>query len=168
MPQGDHTGCGDRHFSGGLYVRGMPAPTIESVPQAKIAEVKAFLKAKDAYDEWKALFAVPVRKLREIAGLYNPLLVNAEKAVRAAGVSCPPCFELFSHTPKFDAEVLYKSVGRQKFAALGGVLEPSEIRTIDRSRFLALVAMEKIDPELVDQVLTYGPRYHTPDPIVLP
>jgi hypothetical protein len=145
----------------------MSAPKIETVSPSKIAEVKAFMKAKEALDELRALFPVAFAKLAEIAAVYNTTLDAAAEAVKIRRVSSGP-FDLYSYTKKFDAEVLYADVGRQKFAQMGGIIDPREIRDVDKTRFLALIETKVVSPALAAKVLTYAPSFHKPDPIVLP
>ncbi len=143
------------------------APAIESVPPLSIPEVKAFLKAKQAFDEWEAQYPVAARKLRELAPAYNATLTVGALATKELRVKAMP-FDLYSYTRKFDAELLYASVGRQKFAAMGGTLATVEEKGISKDRFVAAVAQKLVGPELADQVLTYTPNFHKPDPISLP
>jgi hypothetical protein len=140
---------------------------IAEVPPLSVPEVKAFLKAKQAFDDWEAQYPVAAKKLRELAPAYNATLKVAELTTKELRVKAMP-FDLYSFTRKFDAELLYASVGRQKFAALGGVLATVEDKSIDKDRFVAAMTQKQIAPELAAKVLTHTPNFHKPAPISLP
>lgn len=145
----------------------MGAPTPETISPSKIAEVKAFMKAKEAVDELKALFPVAFRKLADLAGLYNATLDAAAAATKKRGVSSGP-FELYSYSRKFDGEALYAAVGRQRFPSMGGVISAPEKHEIDKDRFVALVEAKTVSAEIADSVLTYTPSFHKPEPLSVP
>lgn len=145
----------------------MPAPEIESVAPSRVAEVAAAVKQQRELAEWKAKFPEAYAELVALRAVYNPSLDAAEKVARAKRVSCGP-FVLFKFQASYDGKELYADVGRQKFAALGGVLTTVETLTVDKERFAAAVAQERISPELEAKVVKYTPYYHSVPRIELP
>jgi hypothetical protein len=138
-----------------------------SVAPSKIPEVKAFLKAAGELAELRALFPIVFAKLDAIAIQYNAALKAAEAVTKERRVSCGP-FELYSFSRKFDGDALYEAVGRQKFAAMGGVLEPVELRTVDKERYLALLVQGKIAEDVDAKVLSLTPSFHKPAVLSVP
>lgn len=145
----------------------MPAPAIETVPPSKIAEVKAFLKACAALEELKQTHPSVFRKLLEIASTYTATRDAAVKVVRTRGVTCGPIV-LTGYVTSYDAQALLDAVGRQRFAASGGILKPAETVTVDKERFLALVAAGAIEPALAEKIISYAPRYRSIESLSIP
>jgi hypothetical protein len=146
----------------------VPAPPeVKSVAPSRIPQVAAVTKAIAAYKAWQKKHPDAAAELLELADEYNAKLKAADAVVRELRVTSGP-FELFQFARKDNAQALYDAVGRQKFTALGGVLKTVDELSIDRARFDGLVAEGKVDEDVVAAVVSFGPKFHTPDPITLP
>lgn len=145
----------------------MKPPALERVAPSSVREVSAFVRAEKDLAAWKEEYSEAAAKLAAIADVYNATLDAAEAVVRERRIETGP-FVLASHLRKDNAEVLYEAVGRQRFASLGGELEPIEKLTIDRTRFDAAVAGERLGAELLARIVTWSPRYKTIKRVLLP
>lgn len=145
----------------------MSVPEVESVSPSRIADVAAFVKQQIAVSDWKGRHPEAAAELEAIAAVYNPSLDAAEKAVRARKVSCGP-FDLYQFRTSYDPAALLEAVGRQKFASLGGTLETKDVLGIDKERFLAAVAQERIPEAVASKVVKYSACYRAVPRIELP
>lgn len=140
---------------------------MERLAPSRIPEVAAFTAAQKELVAWRAQFPDAAAALDELAVRYNATREAADKVVRLRLVECGP-FELHQFRRKDNAEALYTAVGRQKFSSLGGTLKVLEELKVDREKFDALVAQDKIDAELVASVVKYEPAYRRVPELVVP
>src|SRR5208282_5715069 len=131
----------------------MLKPTIKKVPIKEIPEVIEFVNAKDALDEFKEEHADLFQQFSELVDKYNTSLENAEKVVRGKEVACGP-FDLYQYSTKYDALALYNAVGRDKFLEMGGKTGTETVYSLDKGRFEALVAQNKVPKATLDTVRT--------------
>ncbi len=144
----------------------MSAPEIEKVAPSRIPEVATVVKQLAAVEDWKKRHPEAWAELAAIAKVLNPSLKAAGEVVKVRRVSSGP-FDLFKFQPSFDGPALYAAVGRQRFASMGGTFEP-ETPVVDRTKFVALMATEKVNAELEESVVTWTPYFHKPEPISIP
>lgn len=145
----------------------MKPPEIRKLPASGLAEVLHFSRARHDLEAAVEKHARVLEELRELVLIHNATLEAAEKRAREEEVSCGP-IELTNFVRSDNAVALYEAVGRQRFAALGGLLETTEKYTLDRARFDALVVQDKVAPEVVLQVVDFAPRYRKLPRFLLP
>lgn len=135
--------------------------------KATIPEVEDFLTAKKALEELEEQHEDTFGRYRELVAEYNRTLEQADKAVRAQGISVGPFIR--SHVvTKIDADKLYDLVGRDEFLRLGGKLETVVQYSIDKTKFMSLSSSNQIPKDLIEAVVTEAPNYKTPKPVKLP
>jgi hypothetical protein len=132
-------------------------------------EVIDFLEAQKDLEEFKADFAPQLEILAKLVERYNATREQAEKVVRAAEVRCGP-FDAYQVTVKYNAEELYKALGRDGFLAVGGSIGSTATYGLDKGRFeAALTAPGCTIPEAVVKVVRKeSVVYHVPPAITLP
>ncbi len=132
-------------------------------------EVVEFLEAQAALEDFKHDFAPQLATLSKLVERYNAAREQAEKVVRAAEVKCGP-FDAYQVTVKYDAEELYKALGRDGFLAVGGSIGSTAKYGLDKGRFeAALTAPGCTIPEsVVRAVRKESVVYHVPPEISLP
>ena len=135
--------------------------------ESEIPEVMAFVTAQSDLQEFKQEHAAIFLKLEQLVDQYNTRLEAANQVCRSEGVSCGP-FQLYQFTTKYNAEALFNSVGRDKFLELGGQVKTETAYSIDKAKFEAMVAQNKVNPDVVATVRTETPNFHKPEKIVLP
>jgi hypothetical protein len=145
----------------------MSRPIPQTVPAREVPEVLAFLKAQRELAAFKTKHPTLFRRLSEIADVYNATLEAADRAVRARRLGCGP-FDLYQFSARVDDAALCAAIGRTAFTRFGGVISWAETFTFDRKQLEALIAMERISPEIEAAVVTYSPAYHKPDKLLVP
>lgn len=142
----------------------MNTPKTKIVDPNELPEVVTYIDAKAQLDEFRAEYADVFEKYDVLVQGHNDALQNADKVVRAHGVSCGP-FDLYQYATKYNAEAFYDAVGREKFLQMGGSIETIPKYTVDKKLFDANVAKHSIPKNVVDAVVVIEPRYKTPKPI---
>lgn len=143
------------------------APDVEKVSAAKIAEVRAFVKAQRALEHLKNDFPEAFARLKELEPRYNTALEAARVSVKRLGVSCGP-FDLYQWRTKRDARAFHDAVGEAEFIRLGGVVQYLPSYDFDDRRFEALVVDGKVAPEVVEKVVSRTPAFHQPAMLCVP
>lgn len=133
-------------------------PDIKEVDVEEIPEVIEFLDAQTNYEEFKAKNKKIFDKLEELLEVFTVTREAADKAVRAAGVSCGP-WEQLTPTVTYDGEKLYSAVGREDFVRLGGVVRQINEYVIDKGTIESAIAANRIPQQIVDLVRTVGRKY---------
>lgn len=136
------------------------------VDETDIPEVVAFIQVQQQYDSFRQANRQFFDYLDKLAAEYNEKLVDAEKAVRARGVSCGP-FHAYQKQVTYNADALYELMGREKFLELGGKEELQKIRSVDKKRIDMNIATNKIPQEVACEVRKESPRYKKPGGITL-
>lgn len=97
---------------------------------------------------------------------YNTAREAAERFVRETGTPCEG-FQILSKSNRYDAELLYESIGPEEFLKVG-TLEMVQRLSVSRDRFEAAVAAGRIDPKIVQRVKSTQVRLHAPKKAELP
>lgn len=140
---------------------------IRTVAIDQVPAVIDFVDAQSAIADFKQEHAQVFAQFAELAERYNATLEQAEKVCRGDRVACGP-FDLYQFVTKYDAEGLFNAVGRDRFLEIGGKIETVQQFSLDRQRFEAAVAQNKIPKDVVDRVRTETPNYHKPAKVSIP
>ena len=132
-----------------------------------IPEVEDFLNAKKALEDFEEQHEEEFNRYRELAAEHNRTLEQADKAVRAQGISSGPFIRSHVNT-KIDADKLYELVGRDEFLRLGGKLETVVQYSVDKTKFLSLASSNQVPKDLAAAVTIETPNYKAPKPVKLP
>lgn len=135
--------------------------------ETEIPEVLSFMNAKERLDEFKAKHERIFKQLAELAEDYNTKRQDADKKVRILDVSCGP-WERFQVAVTYDVEKLYESVGKEQFIKLGGKLKTITVPEMEKDVAKTIIAKKMIPPKVIEAVEKSTPKYHSPDPIVVP
>jgi hypothetical protein len=147
----------------------MKKRSIEVRETSAFPEVVAFMEAQSDLEDFKKDFAPQLEVFTKLIERYNATREQAEKVVRAAEVKCGP-FDAYQVTIKYNAEELYKNVGRELFLQIGGGIGSVATYVLDKGRFeAALTAPGCTIPEaVVKAVRKESVVYHVPPELVLP
>lgn len=137
------------------------------VPVSEIPEVAAYQAARARYEQFQKDNPQFFQYLTQLAEELSQTQQAAEHAVRVAQVSCGD-FHLYQWAIKLDAETAYQIHGHEKFLALGGSLETITKKSLDKNRYLSNVKAGTVTRQEADAVVSKEPRFHKPDPLVLP
>jgi len=129
---------------------------IDSIP-----EVRAFVNAKEKYDELKEACKEVIDVFVPVIEEYNASLVAADKAVRATGCSCGP-FVLMSVAENYDAQTLHDALGIEAFLRFGGSVEQKIELKVDKNKVKAAVANGHILPDVAERACKRVSRYQKP------
>jgi AICAR transformylase/IMP cyclohydrolase PurH len=140
-------------------------PTIQMVRTSSVAEVRAFRAEQRQLAALKKKYPAAFTALDELAVPYNAKREAAHAVLKARRVGCKP-FELYGWHPTWTPKAFADAVGRDAFVAFGGVI--GESFEIDHAVFEALVADEKVSPEVAAAVVKFSPKFHTPEPLSIP
>lgn len=133
----------------------------------EIPEVAAFEEVKQRMQAVREANAQFFQQLDELAEEYNDKRAAAIRATKAREVSSGD-FVLYQYGTKYDAEVLYQSLGHQGFLNVGGKVSQVAQYTIDKARFEAAHKSGQVDDEVYDRVVTKQPRFRKPDEVHIP
>lgn len=126
-----------------------------------VREVAEFEQAKIMLERFREAHAPIFEQYSEIVDIYNSRLEAADKAVRAAEISCGS-WELYQKQVTYDPDALYDALGMDKFLAVGGTLNTVTKRDIDKTKFKAAIARNEVPSGVVETVSKISPRYHAP------
>ena len=140
---------------------------LNPVPTEQIAEVASYQEVRERYNTFRQNNPVFFKHLDALQEELNQKLQDAEKAVRAKGVSCGD-FELYQFHTKYNAEELLQAVGRDKFLQVGGEMTTKTVYSLDKARIDAAIASNEIPAAAVPRIRTKEPRYHIPEGLVIP
>jgi HPt (histidine-containing phosphotransfer) domain-containing protein len=133
----------------------------------EIPEVMAYLEAKQLYENFKQMNPQFIENLRQFLEHLNQTREAADKAVRAAGVSCSE-FDLYQQVEKVDGDKVLSAKGREKFIAMGGSIKTKHEAKIGIKQLKTALARGEVDQELYEECVKTENRYHTPDAGALP
>ncbi len=145
-----------------------PMPDI-STSTSEIPEVAEFEEAdhmlRTFMEEHKDVF----HRYEQLAGQYNQRRQAADKAVRAADVTCGP-WNRFSQQIKINWKGLYDYLGgdKEKFMSVGGSISRVTQYTGSREELEVRIASGEIPEEEAEAFRTISGRYKKPDAITLP
>lgn len=138
-----------------------------SVSIDAIPKVQAFIEAKNRIEEFRANNYSIFKHYEQLISDYNDLLEDAEKEVRAKGVTCGP-FIAFGDNSKINVDKLYDELGEDLFLKAGGTIETKRVLSIDKLKFEALADSGSIPQEVVSTCWEQGFRYRAPEKVRLP
>jgi hypothetical protein len=145
----------------------MGRTTIKQVAVEEVPEVAAYEGAKAMYESFKAAHLPVVEKLQEFLEYVNQTKEAAEKAVRAAGISCGD-FDLYQQVDKVDGDTVLNAVGRDVFIGMGGTIKVKSEAKIGVKQLKTALAQKTITQDLYDEVIKVENRYHMPPTGALP
>jgi hypothetical protein len=96
-----------------------------------------------------------------LADEYNQKLQLAAQLVRAMNVAIDE-FTVAGQPIAYDAEALYRRIGPEKFAQIGGSYTQQTVYEIPREKIESAAALNMISPDDVLAVRTVSTRYHMP------
>lgn len=140
---------------------------VKAVPADAIKQVKAFQEIETRIMNFKSLHSEIFQQFAYLLDEYNDALTEADREVRALGVSCAP-FVICGETTKIDAQKLYDELGEEAFLKVGGVIEIQRIHSIEKNTFETMANDKSIPQEVVDSCRSQSLRYTTPKKIELP
>lgn len=138
-----------------------------NVNAEEIPEVVTFNEVRDRLRAFREANKDFFDYLDALGEEYNSKLEVAEKAVRARVVSCGD-FHLYQMGKKFNAELLYQSLGQVKFLEVGGVIATKTAYELDKTRFQSALAANQIPQELKEVAVRDDPKYHMPPKVNIP
>lgn len=145
----------------------MAAKAAKVMAAESIPEVDAFVKADSALNDFIRKHRDIYEQLEALVQQHNTLLESADKAVRAADVTCGP-FIRMSESQKINAEKLYEELGDEAFKQVGGYTETIVDYKVDRERVLAEAVKGTIPEEVAEVCIRKEVRYKKPAAYVLP
>jgi hypothetical protein len=146
------------------------AATSTNDPQEVVAAQQAVAEYEDAkamLEAFKQQNGPLIEQLRQFLEHYNQTREAAEKAVRAAGISCGD-FDLYQQVNKVDGEKALSSAGREKFIRIGGSVKTTVSAKIGIKQWDTALARGEIDTETYEECKKLENRYHTPESGALP
>lgn len=146
----------------------MPMPDT-SISTSDISEVADFEEADAQLREFMNQHRDIFNRYEQLAGQYNQRRQAADKAVRAADVSCGP-WDRFSQQIKIDWKGLYDYFGGDKnaFMNAGGHISRVTQYTGNKEEIEVRIASGEIPADDAKAFRTISGRYKKPDPITLP
>jgi hypothetical protein len=137
------------------------------MPMDEIPEVQKFQEVRERLQSFRDMNKDFFEYLDALAEEYNTKLEVADKAVRARRASCGD-FHLYQMQKKYDAEMLYQSLGQTKFLEVGGIMSTRTVYELDKNRFSSALAANQIPKPLQEVAVKEEPRYHTPPKVNIP
>jgi hypothetical protein len=138
-----------------------------NVNAEEIPEVGAFLEVRDRLRAFRDANKDFFEYLDALGEEYNSKLEVAEKVVRGRMVSCSD-FHLYQLGKKFNAELLYQSLGQVKFLEVGGIVATKTSYELDKTRFQSALAANQIPAPLMEVAVKDDPKYHMPPKVNIP
>jgi hypothetical protein len=137
---------------------------INEVPRESVPEVAAFEEAAAQLAQFRAANQQVFDEYEERARDLNQKMQAADKVVRSKQVSCGS-WEWYQTQVSYDADALYEALGREKFMQVGGKLQTTTKRSVDKTKVEAAIARKDIPQKVVEHIKKESPRYHAPKPI---
>jgi len=132
------------------------------VPIAEIDSVQKLADLKMEIDGLKAEHPEVFMKYADLVDRYNTVLEEAEKEVRARGVSCGD-FDNYSTSVKFDAVKMFEELGEDMFIAAGGIMNKKTVYEVDPKKVEAAIANGTVPEDCVDNFREVRRNYRKPD-----
>ncbi len=136
-------------------------------PETEIPEVLSFNEVRERLQAFHAANKDFFDYFDALGEEYNSKLEVAEKAVRGRMVSCGS-FHLYQLGKKFNAEMLYQSLGQVKFLEVGGIIATKTTYDLDKTRFTSALAANQIPQELKEVAVKDDPKWHMPPKANIP
>jgi hypothetical protein len=131
------------------------------VPIGDIPAVQELADLKAEIDALKSEHADVFMQYNDLVDRYNAKLEEAEKEVRAQGVSCG-AFENYSVSVKFNPAKMFDELGEEMFLKTGGAMGTVTEYKVDPKRVEAAIASGEIPEECVDNFREVRRNYHQP------
>lgn len=136
------------------------------VPIGEIPAVQEMKDLKMQIDSLKAEHPHVFMQYQDLVDQYNAKLEEAEKEVRAQGVSCGD-FDNYSVSVKFKADKMFEELGEEMFLQNGGAMTQKTEYTVDQKRVEAAIAAGAIPEDCVDNFREVRRNYHKPDKLTV-
>lgn len=140
---------------------------LNEVPVHTIPEVAAYEEVEARYQKFREDNPEYFKFLDALEEELNQKLEAADKAVRAAKVSCGK-FELYKYATKYNAEELFTALGRKKFLEVGGKIQTRTVYDVDKARIDQAIKNGDIRPAVAGRAIVTSPNYHKPKGISIP
>lgn len=131
------------------------------VPIGDIPAVQELTDLKMEIDALKTEHADVFMQYSDLVDRYNAKLEEAEKEVRAKGVSCG-AFDNYSVSVKYNPTKMFDELGEEMFLRTGGVMGTVTEYKVDPRRVEAAIASGEIPDECVDNIREVRRNYHQP------
>lgn len=131
------------------------------LPIGDIPEVQELADLEMEINALKGEHPEVFMKYQDLVDRYNAKLEEADKKVRAEGVSCGK-FENYSVSVKFDAAKMFEELGERMFLDCGGTVSQRAVYEVDPKSVEAAIAARKIPEECVDNFREVRRNYHSP------
>ena len=138
-----------------------------TVDPVEVPEVAKLLEIETELQQLIASNPTFYGQLCKLAEERNTCLQNADKVVRASGISCGPFVKL-TETTDVNVQQLEEELGMEGFRAVGGYTEEVTTYKIDRERFLAYLAAGHIPKAVAAATTSMKRSYKKIDPYKLP
>lgn len=133
----------------------------------EVPEVQEFLDVEQELNSFREQHTDVFEKFDELAAEYNQKLEAADKVVRAKKVSCGP-WDLYQEQLRYDAKILFESVGRERFINVGGTMETQTVYGVEKTRIEASIKQGLIPTDVTNQFRKVSARFHKPNKVDLP
>lgn len=141
--------------------------TSTSTSTSTTTKVNAFLEAEKKLKAFKEANKKIFQQLDSIVEEYNAALEDADKEVRALGISVGP-FSVMGVQTTIDVDILYDEMGPEGFLKVGGIVQQRQVLDIDKTKFQTYVNSGAIDPEILSACYSKKNKYRTPKKIDIP
>lgn len=140
---------------------------VATVPVDNNRKVREFLAIEEQIQSFKANHYEVFQEFAHLLQRRNDALEDAEKEVRASNINCGPFVSCGVQT-RVDVDQLYEELGEEGFMEVGGTVETKRVLGLNREKFDALVANNKVPEEVVDLCCASTTKYRAPHKIEMP
>lgn len=123
-----------------------------------ISEVKDFMRVLVKFETFKKKHPKLFTEIMDFQATYNMSLKKADAVTREREVSCGP-FQLISYQSRFDGAGINAEVGKDKFEAIGGVIQV--VSKIEADDVRKAVNRGHLDVKVAARHETKSPKFKT-------
>lgn len=142
-------------------LRPSTAKPAERVAITSISEVQLAMDLKMEIDALKGEHPEVFLRLADLIDRYNTAVDDADKVVRAKGVSCGP-FTNSGNAVKYNPDKMYDELGEELFLKAGGSVASVPVYTVNKETLEAAIQSGEIPEESVEHFRTVEKRYKKP------
>jgi hypothetical protein len=137
------------------------------VPISDVPEVQKVMDLKMEIDALKGEFPEAFMRFADLIDRYNTAVEDAEKVVRARGITCGP-FVNSSATMKYDAKKMYDELGEELFLEVGGKIDTVTTYVVDKETLEPAIQSGKVPEETLEHFRALTRSYKVPKRAELP
>ena len=134
----------------------------EKVAISDVPQVQKVMDLKLEIDALKGEFPEVFMRLADLVDRYNTAVEDAEKIVRATGITCGP-FVNFSSSVRYNAEKMYDELGEELFFKAGGKLAEIPVYSVDKEVLEASIQNGTVPEETLEHFRTLERKYKKPE-----